>query len=243
MTAKRPVRPSIFSGGLLPSDRRGRIRLALLAAALAALGPLLWMEYRPMEREWTEKVEIPPRVRVRKAWTVRRGWEVILRVGTPGTRLVRLRAKWRGGRVVEWRELSSTPLTEPKVEVRLAGASAAPNAIGAPRLTRAVRSLEMLATAYDAGPADNSFEHAGVTKLGWRTRRGIVAVDPKVIPLRSLLYVEGYGLAWAGDVGGAIKGVRLDLCFNTTEEAREWGKRKVWAYVLQGVKTRGQRKP
>jgi 3D (Asp-Asp-Asp) domain-containing protein len=61
-------------------------------------------------------------------------------------------------------------------------------------------------------------------------------VDPRVIPLRSLLYVAGYGLAWAGDVGGAIKGDRVDLCFNRTEDAVAWGRRWVRVYVLEGVR-------
>ena len=94
----------------------------------------------------------------------------------------------------------------------------------------------MEATGYDPGPHTNSWNYAGITKLGWRTRRGIVAVDPKVIPLRTLLYIEGYGLAWAGDVGGAIKGNRIDLCFNKTEEALAWGRRTVTAYILSEVR-------
>jgi 3D (Asp-Asp-Asp) domain-containing protein len=73
---------------------------------------------------------------------------------------------------------------------------------------------------------------AGITCLGWRTRYGIAAVDPKVIALKSLVYVDGYGLAWAGDIGGDIKGNRIDLCYNTTKEALNWGRRKVRVYVL-----------
>ena len=53
-----------------------------------------------------------------------------------------------------------------------------------------------------------------------------------LIAMRSLLYVDGYGFAWAGDVGGAIKGKRIDLCYNTTEEALRWGRRKAKVYVL-----------
>lgn len=54
------------------------------------------------------------------------------------------------------------------------------------------------------------------TSLGLPTGYGVVAVDPKVIPLGSPLYIPGYGLATAGDTGGAIKGNKIDLGFNDT---------------------------
>jgi 3D (Asp-Asp-Asp) domain-containing protein len=60
-----------------------------------------------------------------------------------------------------------------------------------------------------------------------------VAVDPRVIPLRSRLYVEGYGLAIAGDTGRAIKGNRIDLGFNTYREAMRFGRRSVIVHILE----------
>src|SRR3990167_3865473 len=42
----------------------------------------------------------------------------------------------------------------------------------------------------------------------------LVAVDPKVIPLRTRLYIPGYGFAIAGDTGGSIKGDKIDLGFD-----------------------------
>jgi uncharacterized protein YabE (DUF348 family) len=63
----------------------------------------------------------------------------------------------------------------------------------------------------------------GYTRLGWKLRRGIVAVDPTVIPLRTKMYVPGYGLAQAGDTGGGVKGKLVDLGFSDNDyESWHW---------------------
>ena len=61
---------------------------------------------------------------------------------------------------------------------------------------------------------------------------GVVAVDPQVIPLGTRLYIPGYGNAIAGDTGGAIIGMRIDLFFEAEAEAIRFGRRKVDVYVL-----------
>jgi 3D (Asp-Asp-Asp) domain-containing protein len=67
----------------------------------------------------------------------------------------------------------------------------------------------------------------GRTATGLPVGKGIVAVDPKVIPLRTRLFVPGYGRAIAADVGTAIKGRIIDLWFPTLDEARAWGRKSV----------------
>jgi uncharacterized protein YabE (DUF348 family) len=89
--------------------------------------------------------------------------------------------------------------------------------------------LVMIATAY----APNHGPGVGTrTATGARARRGIVAVDPRVIPLGTRLYVSGYGYAIAADTGGAIKGNRIDLCFDTVAEAIRFGRRRVTVRIL-----------
>lgn len=61
---------------------------------------------------------------------------------------------------------------------------------------------------------------------------GTVAVDPKVIPLGSRLYIEGYGYAIANDVGSAIKGNTVDLYMERFEQCMLWGARWTTVYVL-----------
>jgi len=92
--------------------------------------------------------------------------------------------------------------------------------------------LVMEATAYSPEEAKPSWGDPYSTAIGLRAGYGVVAVDPKVIPLKTRLYIEGYGYAIAGDTGSAIKGMRIDLGFETAEECIEFGRRKVKVYVL-----------
>ena len=48
----------------------------------------------------------------------------------------------------------------------------------------------------------------------------------------SKVYIPGYGIAIAEDTGGAIKGNKIDLCYETTKEAFAWGRRTVDIYIL-----------
>lgn len=91
----------------------------------------------------------------------------------------------------------------------------------------------MEATGYYPGPECTGESADGLTATGKIATYGIVAVDPKVIPLGTMLYVEGYGRAEAADVGGAIKGDRIDLCFRTYREALVYGRKRVRVYFLE----------
>ncbi|SHK34166.1 3D domain-containing protein [Desulforamulus aeronauticus] len=86
------------------------------------------------------------------------------------------------------------------------------------------RALEMVATAYTY--TGNNTASGTIPALG------VAAVDPRVIPLGSQLFVEGYGSATALDTGGAIKGNRIDLFYPTENQARHWGVKSTKVYVL-----------
>lgn len=70
------------------------------------------------------------------------------------------------------------------------------------------------------------------TYTGQRLRRGIIAVDPSVIPLGTRGYVVGYGPVLAADIGGAIRGNIIDLAFDTHHEAITFGRRMVKFYYM-----------
>ncbi len=94
------------------------------------------------------------------------------------------------------------------------------------------RVLTMVATAYDGCYQCNKPYYGYPSYIGLPLARGIVAVDPKVIPMGSRLYVEGYGNAIAADQGNAIKGNRIDLFFDTHAQALQYGMKTVKVTIL-----------
>ncbi|HEY5038658.1 MAG TPA: 3D domain-containing protein [bacterium] len=98
---------------------------------------------------------------------------------------------------------------------------------------RVWKTLTLEATAYYPGPEDTWPYNSGTTASGLKAGYGVVAVDPRLIRLKTPLYVEGYGYAIAADKGGAIKGSKIDLCFDTYEEAVRFGRKNVKVYLLR----------
>ncbi|HLK15751.1 MAG TPA: 3D domain-containing protein [Fimbriimonadaceae bacterium] len=91
----------------------------------------------------------------------------------------------------------------------------------------------MIATGYDPSPATIGRGATGRTCTGRHAEYGCIAVDPRVIPFGTLMYVEGYGFGLACDKGSAIKGNRIDLCFNEKRVADAYGKRPVRVHILK----------
>lgn len=94
------------------------------------------------------------------------------------------------------------------------------------------RELTVTATAYTAFCNGCS----GLTATGYDLRNNpnakIIAVDPRVIPLGTKVYVEGYGYAIAADTGGAIKGNKIDVFFSDKSRAYQWGRKQVKIRIL-----------
>lgn len=96
-------------------------------------------------------------------------------------------------------------------------------------------TIVMKATYYSTSPEENGGWTTSAT--GTELKRGVVAVDPNVIPLGTKLYVESldgspdYGYARAEDTGSAIKGNRIDLCTGSSEPAGV-GSKDVRVHIL-----------
>jgi resuscitation-promoting factor RpfB len=186
---------------------------------------------------WVERIHkaVPVPVERRLSFKLAVGRIKVTQKGTPGEREISYLVTRQANRSQTRRAIIASRVTrKPRPRVIAAGAGeygalarlAKKSFDGTIRLARA--AMSMVATAYTANCAGCS----GVTATGQHAGRGIVAVDPQVIPLGSHLYIPGYGRAVAGDTGGAIHGNRVDLGFNSHDDAMQFGRRSVTVYVL-----------
>ncbi len=102
------------------------------------------------------------------------------------------------------------------------------------------RVITCNASAYTASTCGKSpsSKGYGITATGAKAKRGIIAVDPSVIPLGTRVYIESadgaysYGYAVAADTGGAIKGNKVDLYMDSYSQCTQFGRRRVKVYIL-----------
>ncbi len=100
------------------------------------------------------------------------------------------------------------------------------------------KALRVSATAYHAGfestgkrPGDKYY---GMTRSGTQVRPGVIAVDPKVIPLGSKVYIKEYKKIYsAEDTGGAIKGNKIDIYYEDKDYVDKFGRKTLNIYVLK----------
>ena len=94
------------------------------------------------------------------------------------------------------------------------------------------KELIVQSTAYTA--YCNGCSGRTATGFDLRSNPGakVIAVDPRVIPLGTKVWVEGYGYAVASDTGGAIKGNKIDVFFSEKSQAYKWGRKKVKIRIL-----------
>ncbi|MFG6148774.1 LysM peptidoglycan-binding domain-containing protein [Halobacillus sp. B23F22_1] len=95
-----------------------------------------------------------------------------------------------------------------------------------------IKEVNVEATAYTADCTGCSGVTSTGIDLNANPDQKVVAVDPDVIPLGSKVHVEGYGVAIAGDTGGAIQGNKVDLYMQDRGEALDFGRQNVTVQVL-----------
>jgi 3D (Asp-Asp-Asp) domain-containing protein len=184
------------------------------------------------ERKIETRVEsksIPSEVRYEFSRTVGSGRLVKAQDGKPGEVRRTYEIIYKGSKAVG-KKLIKEERVEPTPTLYLMGKAGFQPSRGA-FARSAVRT--MVATAYDPSPQTIGPGATGRTRTGRIATYGCVAVDPRVIPLGTLLYVEGYGFGLACDTGGAIKGNRIDLCYDSRRVANRYGKKKVKVHIFK----------
>ena len=210
---------------------------AAAATTTAAPAQVTWHRNGLLTWDGVEHRSIAPKTIHRLNTQLAPGRTKVIASGSPGTLEAWVRYEQRDGGPVHRLVLFSKVLHVPKTRVVAVGIGSSPLAEFEARgiaamasITRsAMDSIEMVATAYTAGSAGGG----GTTAIGRRAGYGIVAVDPRIIPLGTKLYIIGYGFAVAGDTGGAIVGHRIDLGFDSLRSALLFGRRAVTVYRLK----------
>jgi 3D (Asp-Asp-Asp) domain-containing protein len=182
---------------------------------------------RIREQTVVEQTAVPYPVRTTTDPRTPRGIVRIASPGRPGIKELIWKVTYADGQAISRERAGWRVVREPQARII---------SIGSQRLIASrgefagKEMLAMVATAYSpycCRGVDN------ITATGVHAGYGVVAVDPSVIPLGSRLYIEGYGYALAGDTGSRIKGLRIDLGFDTKRQAIQFGRRPVRVYVVQ----------
>ncbi len=187
-----------------------------------------------MEEE-SQNIPLPYDVEYRINKSLKPGEEVVVTEGSNGEMLIHNVITYHDGVAVGYESEESvvTPAVNKVVEcgvwnVRRNDQNAAPP-VGTVDGYAYSKVIKAKATAY----CDK-----GKTASGIQSKVGVVAVDPKVIPLGTRLYIEAtdgswsYGVCLAGDTGGLIKGNRVDLFYDEYDECMQFGRRNCNIYVL-----------
>lgn len=176
----------------------------------------------------TLSTPIPFKVEYEFSRTVGPGRLVTAKKGIPGRVEKVFRIHFHNGKPVS-RTLVETRRTEPVSQLVLMGRygfdTSRHKFMGS-------KVVEMNASAYDPSAGRGS-RATFRTSTGLKAQYGVVAVDPNVIPMGTKLFIEGYGFAVAADKGSAIKGKRIDLCFNSRSQCFEFGRKKVRVHILK----------
>lgn len=151
-----------------------------------------------------------------------KGLTKTLRQGELGLARRSVRITYYDGQEVRREVLSSRNVREPMNQVMADGS-----------ITNVSRGSLRLAFARALIAESTAYTYTGHrTASGMWPAVGLVAVDTRIIPMGTRLYIEGYGFARAADRGGAIVGHKVDVFLETVSNCKQWGRKKVKVYVL-----------
>ncbi|OIK16299.1 hypothetical protein BIV60_04595 [Bacillus sp. MUM 116] len=107
------------------------------------------------------------------------------------------------------------------------------NQVTAKNSQKVVKVITVSASAYTVSCAGCSGKTYTGLNLKKNPNQKVISVDPRVIPLGSKVYVEGYGYAIAADKGSAIRGKKIDVFMPSHKQAIQWGRKTVKVKILK----------
>jgi uncharacterized protein YabE (DUF348 family) len=181
----------------------------------------------------TDVVEEPVHFAVitKKDESLEVGKEVLVNQGQQGLVSREYEVILENGKEVSRKIISEQHLKEKQDKVVAVGTKELENQVS--RGAETGTEFYVSTTAYTAYCNGCSGRTATGLDLRANPNSKVIAVDPRIIPLGTKVYVEGYGYAIAADTGGAIKGYKIDVFFPTKAEAFRWGVRKVKIKILK----------
>ena len=151
------------------------------------------------------------------------GTEIVETEGIDGELKTVYKETYVNDKLISTEEVLKTTISKPVERVVRRGTC---NTINGMTFKSAVNVLATGYTPYDEGCT-------GITATGAKATKGIIAADTRVLPFGTKIYVPGYGVGVVADRGGAIKGNRIDLCYDGLQDALNWGVRNITIYVLE----------
>lgn len=168
------------------------------------------------------------------------GTNKVVQDGQKGEKVITHKLIYEDGKVVSSTVLSAIITKSPINKIINRGILGVLNFSRGGNQVYYTKTLKFKASAYTAASCGKNPSSSGYgrTATGVYAKRdpygySTIAVDPRIIPYGTKLYIPGYGLAIAQDTGGAINGYKLDLYFNTLNQCYSWGVRNVNVYVLK----------
>lgn len=176
---------------------------------------------------FTKTESVPFETEIRENASMAYGTEKIVQEGSEGVVEITMEEIYTGNELTSTNELNRATVKTPVNAIIEKGTAkqVETKEVGSVAYQKAINVTATGYTPHDPGCT-------GITSTGVPAKRGLIAVDPRVIPMGTKLFIPGYGEAIAADTGGKIKGNRIDLCYDTTAEAFQWGVRDVTIYVL-----------
>jgi uncharacterized protein YabE (DUF348 family)/3D (Asp-Asp-Asp) domain-containing protein len=187
-------------------------------------------------------------VQEKKDSSMLKGKSEVKQEGVKGEKKITKEITYEDGLEVSRVELSDEVVKEPVDKIVAVGTKVPVQPVQTVQTVKKPSTSSIIASRGGSVPSNLSYSKSyrveatayalhGITATGTVPRRveggwSTIAVDPRVIPYGTKVYVENYGYAIAEDTGGAIKGNIIDLYMNSVQAARTWGRRNVTIYIL-----------